>query len=492
VDDILCSWDWCGGTAQNGDGQCSDHEWKKCGTPEGVCVISVCDPANGECTPPVRNGNACCPNSVINFGEECEAGLNGADKQCCKECMISHDGTPCDDNNPCTSEQCLNARCTSTFKAGPCPGPEDTDTCANYMCVANADPTVLGTCERVPDASVNGKKCGEKPSQCTVMVCQDGTCVEQADQSALGQPCTDSKSGSVAPTCMKYVCGLDSNGQGECQAVVDLTQTCPNQDNDLCTSEKCVANAKKGTAACAVVDTVVCDAQPVPQCFAAGTCDPKTGKCPALIPLSDEPCQNGTRSDDPRGGACQTFTCAKGVCLADCSCGNGILEQGEECDWAIPHQDKCCDKNCKGCLCGNGRLDPQEQCDYNIPSQASCCSKDCVGCLCGNGRLDANETCDPAFPQHAQCCDNVTCQGCEPVSHAASAASSATIAIGAAAAALVVVGVAAAIFAVTKAAAGAGAAAAPASSFAGGAGAANPLYVGNTSAATNVLYSPPT
>lgn len=30
-----------------------------------------CDPATGECTKPVRNGNACCPNGEINTGMSC-------------------------------------------------------------------------------------------------------------------------------------------------------------------------------------------------------------------------------------------------------------------------------------------------------------------------------------------------------------------------------------------------------------------------------------
>jgi len=360
------------------------------------------------------------------------------------------------------------------------------------MCVPNPDPTILGTCERVPDDSVNGNACGEKPSQCTVMVCEHGSCVEKPDDSLIGQPCSDNPNGPLPPVCSKFVCGLDKNGQGECQQIVDLGQTCPDADNDLCTVEQCVGNSQN-TAACAVITTVRCDAdKSIPDCFAAGKCDPKTGKCPDLTPLSDIPCTNGTLSNDARGADCQTFTCVKGVCTSDCPCGNGKLDKGEECDWAIPHQDKCCDKSCKGCSCGNGILDPNEQCDYNIKSQADCCSKECLGCLCGNGRLDGNETCDPGFPPQAGCCNNVTCQGCEPVSHAANAASTATIAVAAAAAALVVVGVAAAIFAVTKGAAAAGAAGAPASAFGGPAGGQNPLYVGNTSSATNVLYAPPT
>jgi hypothetical protein len=111
---------------------------------------------------------------------------------------------------------------------------------------------------------------------------------------------------------------------------------------------------------------------------------------------------------DPRDH-CRNYTCLHGECVRSCFCGNGILEPGEACDWAIPHQSACCDENCQGCYCGNGVLDEGEECDYNIPEQTGCCNASCLGCHCPNGVLDEGEECDPLIPEHADCC-NATCQ----------------------------------------------------------------------------------
>jgi len=98
-----------------------------------------------------------------------------------------------------------------------------------------------------------------------------------------------------------------------------------------------------------------------------------------------------------------------------CLCGNGIVDDGEQCDWAMSAQKDCCSQDCTGCLCGNSVIDPGEQCDYGLPAQLECCDSQCQGCTCGNGRLDEAEECDPSVPttegQPPVCCQ-ANCTAC--------------------------------------------------------------------------------
>lgn len=78
----------------------------------------------------------------------------------------------------------------------------------------------------------------------------------------------------------------------------------------------------------------------------------------------------------------------------------------------------------------NGHIDEGEQCDYAIPEEFACCNASCMGCLCGNGVLDAGEQCDPAIPSNADCC-NGTCIGCAARSKANTALIASVTTVGA-------------------------------------------------------------
>jgi len=101
-----------------------------------------------------------------------------------------------------------------------------------------------------------------------------------------------------------------------------------------------------------------------------------------------------------------------GACVL---CGNGVLDDGEVCDWG---SDYNCANTCNYCVdsihivvngvcsrCGNGYLDAGEACD----SLRQGCTADCKGCktnwvpaddkfgectTCGNGRIEPDEVCD--------------------------------------------------------------------------------------------------
>lgn len=118
-------------------------------------------------------------------------------------------------------------------------------------------------------------------------------------------------------------------------------------------------------------------------------------------------------------------------------CGDGILDNGEECE---PEESPCpngqyCDDDCTCIGCGNGRIDEGKQCDYMaVPNGCegrgdggTYCTDDCV-CIygtqqpsvgvsyCGDGILDSGEECElgeaPFCPDGQYCGEDCTCIGC--------------------------------------------------------------------------------
>ncbi|MCX6750834.1 MAG: DUF4215 domain-containing protein [Candidatus Pacearchaeota archaeon] len=78
-------------------------------------------------------------------------------------------------------------------------------------------------------------------------------------------------------------------------------------------------------------------------------------------------------------------------------CGNGILDEGEECDDGNLNNSDLCRNNCKFPYCGDGVKDANEQCDDHNNVNGDGCSSTCqTECLpyCGDGVLDIGEECD--------------------------------------------------------------------------------------------------
>ena len=91
-------------------------------------------------------------------------------------------------------------------------------------------------------------------------------------------------------------------------------------------------------------------------------------------------------------------------------CGNGIVESnmGEECDPGKDGDDACCDATtCRfrlsGITCLANARNPLKRLAGTCDGKGSCQP------TCGNGRLDENEQCDASVDSQAGCCDKQTC-----------------------------------------------------------------------------------
>lgn len=89
-----------------------------------------------------------------------------------------------------------------------------------------------------------------------------------------------------------------------------------------------------------------------------------------------------------------------GLCNVDCTeaqamCGDGILSGDEECDDGDVGPDKPCTPDCKPNVCGDGYQGPDEACDDgdNNDDQGACTTQ-CQVAGCGDGIVNGAEECD--------------------------------------------------------------------------------------------------
>ncbi len=79
-------------------------------------------------------------------------------------------------------------------------------------------------------------------------------------------------------------------------------------------------------------------------------------------------------------------------------CGNGILEEGEECDDGNLNNNDGCSNTCKIEYCGDGIKQSNEECDDGNNIDGDGCSADCKieeeEHYCGDGVVDEGEECD--------------------------------------------------------------------------------------------------
>jgi cysteine-rich repeat protein len=90
------------------------------------------------------------------------------------------------------------------------------------------------------------------------------------------------------------------------------------------------------------------------------------------------------------------------------SCGDGILDEYEECDDGNRIDNDGCDASCL-LECGNGVQQGNEQCDDGNTDIGDGCDESCIIEICGNGVVQINESCDDGALLNGDGCDNA-CQ----------------------------------------------------------------------------------
>ena len=123
--------------------------------------------------------------------------------------------------------------------------------------------------------------------------------------------------------------------------------------------------------------------------------------------------------DKPGGEDCSIVGDEDGNGMADCddpqctstvwcqaACGNGKLDETEQCDDGNLVDGDGCDRNCTKTGCGNGVQTANEGCDDGNNVNGDGCDNNCVVTGCGNGIVTGAEACDDGNLVNGDGCDN--------------------------------------------------------------------------------------
>ncbi len=316
------------------------------------------------------------------------------------------------------------------------------------LCAIAAAALTFSSCNESVEYSATEPTCGngeiETGEVCDVTVPDAMTCAEFDNTKvwSSGKPGCSSECKLTQGSCTEVVSNTCGN------SIIDAGETCDGANFNGKTCNDYVPNTM-GTLSC------------------SSTCNVVTTGC---TPVVDEKCGNGVKDEgedcDASVEGAAAYMCvdhdstkysggvmACNACKWDASscteivvdekCGNGALDEGEDCEEGIEITATCsdvkgegywmgslsCSSSCKfvdtGCIpttgpdCGNGFKDENEECDESADDYApiSCVEHDsskysegsvsCKGCkwdvsecteitvdTCGNGKLDEGEDCD--------------------------------------------------------------------------------------------------
>jgi hypothetical protein len=382
------------------------------------CVVGVCKA--GACTfalteGPCDDGNAC------STADKCSAGLCVAGSMvdcddgevCTKDTCVaatgcSHtnaNGVVCDDGQACSTEDlCAEGSCTGTTAKCADDNPCTTDSCLDETgCVFLAN---MATCTDgnacTPDDTCTGGKClpaavtdCNDADPCTVDTCDLVTGCGHAPSTG---PCTDGDACTEADTCLLGVC---TGGEVDCD------------DNNPCTTDSCkpdagcqyVANslACSDDNPCTVADQCVAG-----QCKAgAGALCDDANDCTADVCLQAVGCAHtATATTCSDGNACTTGdTCVAGACKAKAvlTCDDGNPCTVDSCDLAAG----CTATDADGLPCDDGQV---------CSTVDVCSGGSCLGAelACSDNNPCTDDTCLDGqgcvyLANDATCTDNNAC-----------------------------------------------------------------------------------
>jgi len=85
------------------------------------------------------------------------------------------------------------------------------------------------------------------------------------------------------------------------------------------------------------------------------------------------------------------------------ACGDGVVDDGEDCDDG--GESKTCNADCSPAACGDGKLNAAAGEDCDDGGESKTCDADCSAAECGDGQVNAaaGEVCDGQAPANASC-----------------------------------------------------------------------------------------
>jgi cysteine-rich repeat protein len=367
-------------------------------------------------------------------GEQCDQGSNNSDnKDCTSICTVNvcGDSRPdnmgtnhhedCDTggnsqmcNADCTTPGCGDGKVNRSFTPTGAPGPEQCDDgntisgdgCSSLCQLEHCGNGRIDAGEQCDGAPVGGFTCA---ADCHLEKCGNGVLDpgEECDD-GNNSDTDDCLSSDPTPTsCKKATCG-----DGKVDA---LREQCDHG----------ATNGMLGDTCSATCHTVVCGNGIIEQ---GEQCDDGVGNNAAHKPCNAS-CQLNVCGDgDVLTGqeACDTSgvdtaTCNGATCtLSVCGDGYKNMMAGEACDHGTNNgkMGDTCDQFCKLVSCGNGIVEAGEQCDpgTGMPATDSAsCNFDCTIATCGDNyrNMAAGETCDQGSANGTPCAyNNPTCTRC--------------------------------------------------------------------------------
>jgi hypothetical protein len=272
---------------------------------------------------------------------------------------------PCGDGEMCVGGECIvcvsdcdGKSCGSDGCGGDCGECPDGSICQDNLCAT------VG-CEELAEAGCGG-------CACETCVCEmDAFCCDTLWDNICADACLDSCGGCPAPDpfCGDLVC----NGEEDCDT---CTKDCGCADGQVCDGGTCVDCVPS------------CDGLDCGDNGCGGSCGDcaEEEECVDGLCLGpcDPDCTDKVCGDDGCNGSCGDCAdgegCVDGACEIVLLCGNGVIDDGEECET----DDDCGDTAvCEECVCVIG------------------CTPDCEGKECGDdgcngacGECTAGMTCE--------------------------------------------------------------------------------------------------
>ncbi len=352
---------------------------------------------NGECSPP----SAAVFDPFLDVACDADAGP-----------LAIHFENPCDDNDDCTADCCIDGECVNTPDCGGGPPPpdcqNDPDPCCGDPCCG--DPCCQDPCSCDPCCPVTDPcdpDCGD-PCAPECIDCDDGD--ECTDDTCSGGTCSNT---DVADPC----CGVTNPCDPECGDPC-LCLDC--NDGNPCTDDSCSGGSCSNTD---VAD---------PCCGVTDPCDPECGDpcAPECIDCDDglfcngvEPCSNGACQPGTAPCSAPQVCCEALELCGDC-CNDADCNDGNECTNDTCNAGSCSNTPLTGSTCtddGNECTDDLCQadgtCGHPPKTDGSVCTDDGNACTDDVCTADAggNMICD--HPNKPDC---TACQGGKCVSGACS------------------------------------------------------------------------